>query len=137
MAPGQLTASKDGLGVAPLLGGIAAYDESVTTGCIGFLSYLGGMCDHAIAVTYIPRSVNRTDVVMRWLVRADAVEGRDYDVAKLCWLWDETTKQDKSIIELNAAGVASRGYTPGPYSHLEGMTADFVDRYLALMSDPP
>lgn len=136
MAPGQLTASRDGKGVAPLLGGIAAYDESVTTGCIGFLSYVGAMCDHAIAVTYVPQSVTTTQAVMRWLVRADAVEGRDYDVAKLCWLWDETTKQDKSIIELNAAGVASRGYAPGPYSQLEGMTVDFIDRYLALMIDP-
>lgn len=136
MAPGQLTASRDGKSVAPLLGRIAAYDESVTTGCIGFLSYLGAMCDYAIAVTYIPKSVTTTHAVMRWLVRDDAVEGQDYDIANLCWLWDETTKQDKSIIELNAAGVASRGYEPGPYSMLEGMTADFVERYLALMTDP-
>lgn len=136
MAPGQLTASRDGQGVAPLLGQMAAYDESVTTGCIGFLSYLGAMCDYVIAVTYVPQTVDVTQIVMRWLVRNDAIEGRDYDIASLCWLWDETTKQDKSIIELNAAGVASRGYVPGPYSQLEGMTSDFVDRYLALMTDP-
>jgi Rieske 2Fe-2S family protein len=122
--------------VAPLLGRISAYDESVTTGCVGFLSYFGAMCDYAVAVTYVPQDVGVTQVVMRWLVRSDAVEGRDYDVANLCWLWDETTKQDKSIIELNAAGVASRGYIPGPYSRLEGMTADFIDRYLNLMTDP-
>ena len=41
LAPGQLTASRDGKGVAPLLGRIAAHDESVTTGCIGFLSLPG------------------------------------------------------------------------------------------------
>ncbi len=136
LAPGQLTGSRDGKGVAPLLGRITAHDESVTTGCIGFLSYAAAMCDYAITVTYIPRSVSMTQAVMRWLVRGDAVEGRDYEIADLCWLWDETTKQDKSIIEMNAAGVASRGYVPGPYSQLEGMTADFVDRYLALMTDP-
>jgi phenylpropionate dioxygenase-like ring-hydroxylating dioxygenase large terminal subunit len=136
LAPGQLTASRDGKGVAPLLGRIAAYDESVTTGCIGLLSYVGAMCDYAIAVTYIPQSATATQAVLRWLVRGDAVEGRDYKIADLCWLWDETTKQDKSIIELNAAGVVSRGYVPGPYSQLEGMTADFIDRYLALMTDP-
>jgi Rieske 2Fe-2S family protein len=94
------------------------------------------MCDYAVAVTYLPQDVGVTKVVMRWLVRSDAIEGRDYDVSNLCWLWDETTKQDKSIIELNAAGVASRGYAPGPYSRLEGMTADFIDRYLSLMTDP-
>ena len=136
LAPGQLTASRDGNAVAPLLGRMGAHDESVTTGCIGFLSYIAAMCDYAIAVTYIPNSVFTTTVVMRWLVRADAVEGRDYDVARLCWLWDETTQQDKSIIELNSAGVTSRGYVPGPYSQLESMTADFVDRYLGLMAAP-
>lgn len=134
LAPGQLTGSRDGKSVAPLLGKITAYDESVTTGCFGFLSYMAAMCDYAIVATYVPQSVGVTDVVMRWLVRADAVEGKDYDLPALRWLWDETTKQDKGIIELNAAGVASRGYVPGPYSQLESMTADFVDRYLALMT---
>jgi phenylpropionate dioxygenase-like ring-hydroxylating dioxygenase large terminal subunit len=135
LAPGQLTASRDGKGLAPLLGRIAGYDESATTGCIGFLSYIGAMCDYAIVVSYIPQSVGVTHVVMKWLVRADAREGTDYDVEKLRWLWDETTKQDKSIIELNAAGVESRGYRPGPYSTLESMTADFVERYLGLMTE--
>jgi Rieske 2Fe-2S family protein len=136
LAPGKLTGSRDGQGVAPLLGRVGAYDESVTTGCIGFLSYVGAMCDHIIQVTYLPQTVDVTVVVMRWLVKADAVEGRDYDVDNLCWLWDETTRQDKSLIELNAAGVGSRGYVPGPYSKLESMTQDFVDRYLKLMSEP-
>ncbi len=122
LAPGQLTGSRDGKAVAPLLGRIDGYDESVTTGCIGFLSYVVAMCDHAISVTYIPQTATTTQAVFRWLVRADASEGRDYAVEDLVWLWDETTKQDKSIIELNAAGVASRAYTPGPYSQLEWMT---------------
>src|SRR5580692_899890 len=134
LAPGRLTGSRDGAGVAPLLGAIRAYDESVTTGCIGFLSYLGAMCDYTIAATYVPQSVDDTLVVLRWLVRSDAVEGKDYDVASLCWVWDQTTQQDKSIIELNAAGVRTRGYAPGPYSKLEGGTVDFVGRYLELMA---
>ena len=137
LAPGQLTGSQDGKPLAPLLGTVTEYDESVTTGCIGFLSYVAAMCDYALLVTYMPQSADVTHAVMRWLVRSDAREGVDYDPAKLCWLWDETTKQDKSIIELNAAGVASRGYTPGPYSTLESGTADFIDRYLKLMAAAP
>ena len=137
MAPGQLTGSQDGKPLAPLLGTVTAYDESVTTGCIGFLTYIGAMCDHALLVTYIPQSAQVTHAVIKWLVRGDASEGTDYDVQRLCWLWDETTRQDKSIIELNAAGVASRGYLPGPYSQLEGVTADFIDRYLKLMARDP
>lgn len=130
---GAKTASRDGRPVAPLLGDIQDYDESVTTGCFGFLSYQAAMCDYAKVSSYLPQSHDRTRLVMRWLVRADAVEGEDYDPAELCWLWDETTKQDKDIIELNAKGVASRGYRPGPYSELEWMTGDFVRRYLDVM----
>jgi phenylpropionate dioxygenase-like ring-hydroxylating dioxygenase large terminal subunit len=136
LGPGKLSASREGKGVAPLLAGIGAYDESVTTGCIGFLSYVAAMCDYAVAVTYVPQSVDSTTAVMRWLVNADAVEGRDYDVNELCWVWDETNKQDKSLIEMNAAGVCSRGYVPGRYSNLETITADFIGRYLDLMADP-
>jgi Rieske 2Fe-2S family protein len=134
LAPGQLTASQDGKPLAPLLGMVTEYDESVTTGCIGFLSYMAAMCDYALLVSYIPQSADVTHAVMKWLVRSDARESVDYEPSKLCWLWDETTRQDKSIIELNAAGVASRGYAPGPYSTLEGGTADFIERYLKLMA---
>jgi Rieske 2Fe-2S family protein len=134
LAPGRLTGSKDGKPLAPLLGGVTGYDESVTTGCIGFVSYIAAMCDYALLVTYIPQSVDVTHVVMKWLVRGDAREGVDYDPQQLRWLWDETTRQDKDIIELNARGVASRGYVPGPYSTLEGVTADFIARYLKLMA---
>jgi Rieske 2Fe-2S family protein len=134
LAPGQVTGSQDGKPLAPLLGKVAAYDESVTTGCIGFLSYVVAMCDHALLVTFVPQAADATLVVLKWLVRADAREGVDYDEGKLRWLWETTTEQDKSLIELNAAGVATRGYVPGPYSKLEGMADDFVRRYLRLMA---
>lgn len=133
LAPGQLTGSQDGKALAPLLGTITGYDESVTTGCIGFLSYAAAMCDHAALVTYVPQSADETLVTMKWLVRADAREGVDYDEAKVRWLWETTTGQDKRLIELNAAGVATRGYVPGPYSLLESQADDFVRRYLKLM----
>lgn len=130
LAPGQATGSQDGRPLAPLLGKVTAYDESVTTGCIGFLSYVVAMCDYALLVTFVPQSVDSTLVVMKWLVRA----GVDFDESRLCWLWDTTTEQDKKLIELNAAGLATRGYVPGPYSKLEGMTEDFIQRYLKLMA---
>lgn len=133
LAPGQATGSQDGKPLAPLLGKVAGYDESVTTGCVGFLSYLAAMCDHALLVTYVPQSAEETLVVMKWLVRADARDGVDYDEARLRWLWETTTNQDKNLIELNAAGVATAGYQPGPYSTLEAMAEDFVARYLKLM----
>ncbi|MBS0578098.1 MAG: aromatic ring-hydroxylating dioxygenase subunit alpha [Proteobacteria bacterium] len=133
LAPGKCTASRDGSPLAPLLGRVGRYDESVTTGCIGFLSYVMATSDYALTVTYLPVDARRTRAVMRWLVRREAVAGRDYDVDALCYVWDETTKQDKQLIEINAAGVGAMGFVPGPYSLLETLAADFVERYLALM----
>jgi Rieske 2Fe-2S family protein len=133
LASGFATGSQDGRAVAPLLGTVRDYDESMTTGCVGFLSYVGAMCDYAIQVTYVPKSVHETDVILRWLVRGDASE-ESVDMARLLWLWDTTTQQDKSLIELNAAGVASPVYVPGPYSKLESVAADFVHRYRTLMN---
>ena len=134
LAPGRLTGSQDGKPLAPLLGKVAAFDESVTTGCIGFTSYVVAMCDHALLITFVPQAADETLVVMKWLVREDARAGVDYDEAGLRWLWENTTEQDKDLIELNAAGVATRGYVPGPYSTLERMAEDFVRRYLKLMA---
>lgn len=130
MKPGVLTGSRDGSPVAPLLGNIADYDESVTSGCFGFLSYLVAYCDYAAAITYVPVSESETKVEFSWLVRHDAEE---LDPAAIRWLWDVTTRQDKELIELNASGVRSKGYAPGPYSNLENVTADFQARYLELM----
>lgn len=135
LSEGIGTASAGGAPVAPLLGDVPDYDESTTTGAFGFHSYLFAANDYALAASYVPRSVSRTDVVMRWLVHGDAVEGEDYDPAALRWLWDETTKQDKALIELNARGVETAGYRPGPYAKLESGTADFVARYVALMRE--
>jgi Rieske 2Fe-2S family protein len=135
LADGIGTASVGGQPVAPLLGTITGYDESTTTGAFGFNSYLFAANDYALAISYVPRTVDRTDVIAKWLVRGDAVEGRDYDPAALRWLWDVTTRQDKALIELNAGGVETRGYRPGPYADLESGTADFVARYVALMQE--
>lgn len=134
LARGFATGSRDGKPLAPLLGNIPAYDESITTGCIGFLSYMAGMNDYVWTVTYVPQNATLTHVIARWYVRAGAVAGVDYDLPNLLWLWDETTKQDKDIIELNARGVVTRGYRPGRYSQLESESADFDDRYCALMA---
>lgn len=136
LSAGIGTGSADGLPVAPLLGALTERDESTTAGCFGFHSYLSAASDYALMITYVPQDAGCTHVVAKWLVHRDACEGTDYDLGRLRWLWDETTKQDKDLIELNARGVRSRGYRPGPYAELESGTADFVERYVALMQEP-
>jgi Rieske 2Fe-2S family protein len=130
MREGIRTGSRNGKPVGPLLGNIEDYDESVTSGCFGFLSYLVAYCDYAAAITYVPVGASETKVEFSWLIRNDA---KDVDSAEVRWMWDVTTRQDKELIELNAQGVRSKGYEPGPYSNLEQIGADFLARYVDLM----
>ena len=48
-----------------------------------------------------------TEVEFTWLVHPDAVEGRDYDLERLTWIWKVTTDQDKTIVDDNQSGVNS------------------------------
>jgi hypothetical protein len=49
-------------------------------------------------------------------VDADAVEGKDYELATLLPFWELTSEQDWDLCENNQAGVNSSAFTPGPYS---------------------
>jgi Rieske 2Fe-2S family protein len=70
-----------------------------------------------------------------WLVRGDAVEGRDYDLARLTWMWEVTSVADKRIIDHNQRGVNSRFYRPGPYLPMEAMAGRFAEWYLDQIRD--
>jgi Rieske 2Fe-2S family protein len=71
-----------------------------------------------------------------WLVHEEAVEGRDYEVERLTWLWHVTSLEDKKIVELNQAGVNSHYFRPGPYSTQELYPPRFVEWYLRELADP-
>ena len=75
--------------------------------------------DFAITFTFIPRGPMVTDVEIMWLVHEDAIEGKDYNLNNLIWMWDQTTIADKKIIENNQTGVMSKKYIPGPLSEME------------------
>ena len=65
-----------------------------------------------------------------WLVHKDAQQGKDYNVNEMIWMWDETTKADKRIIEDNQKGVLSSKYKPGPLSQMERGLEKFKNWYL-------
>jgi Rieske 2Fe-2S family protein len=87
------------------------------------------MNDHAVLFQFLPSGAEHTDVHISWLVDSTA-SAADVDVDRLIWLWDVTTVQDKAIVELNARGVRSRVYQPGPYSTLESGPAALIQNYL-------
>jgi hypothetical protein len=69
-------------------------------------------------------------------VRGDAVEGKDYDVDELTWLWHVTTLADKEIIVNNWRGVNSRYFRPGPFSLMERMEKRYVDWIIQQLAAP-
>lgn len=130
---GYLTGSRDGKPLAPLLGDLTAFDGGAADIQIGPVTFFLAYSDHVVAYRFTPRAVDRTDCEVSWLVRADTVEGEDYRLEDLTWLWHVTTLADKKIIQDNQAGVNSRFYEPGPYSTMEDMTRHFTEWYLELM----
>lgn len=127
---GYLTMTKDGLPVAPLMGSFTAFDGGKTSVSVDYIGRMTAANDYAALFRFIPVSVGVTDFEIIWLVRNDAVEGKDYDLERLTWLWHVTTGQDKVLAENNQLGVESRSYTPGPYSLLEDSVNRFVQWYL-------
>jgi phenylpropionate dioxygenase-like ring-hydroxylating dioxygenase large terminal subunit len=129
---GYLTESVGGTPVAPLMGAFCAYDRAQTALALNPLSYIIASNDHAAVFRFTPRGPCSTDVETLWLVRAEAVEGKDYDVATLVQVWDVTLREDKIITENNQAGTRSAQYTPGPHSLHETRISDFLAWYARL-----
>ena len=132
--PGMQSATADGRSAARLMGSFAASDGSSTYFDIGPISDFLAYPDHGVIYRFIPRTVEHTEMEVIWLVHEDAVEGLDYDVERLTWLWKTTSAEDKKIVEMNQAGVNSRYFEPGPYSMQEAYAARFIDWYLGELS---
>ncbi len=86
--------------------------------------------DHAFAFSCYPTGPEESVVVGKWYVHRDAVEGVDYDRARLVETWDTTNRQDRDLAENNQIGVNGLGYQPGPYSPAaEALVLRFSDWY--------
>ena len=131
---GFLTLTEDGTAAAPLMGEFAEYDGAETGIFMGCLSYFYATNDHATTFRFSPVNTHFTMVELAWLVRADAQEGKDYDLDHLKWMWDVTTIQDTKIINDNQKGVNSSRYVPGPYSLQEIGSTRFAEWYLSRLS---
>lgn len=131
------TATKDGRPAAPLMGDFKEYDNAETGIFFGPLTYFYLNNDHVVAFRVTPVSPQKTVVKVLWLVDENAVEGPDYEVENLKWLWHHTTIQDGDITVDNQRGVNSTSYQPGPYSLREYGAADFVSWYVARLQGKP
>ncbi len=130
------TGSEDGGPVAPLLGGFTDYDGGASDFSFGAFSFLLAYSDHVVGYVFTPTGHNSSQCRIYWMVRADAEEGRDYDVDKLTWLWDITTISDKEIIVNNSKGVHSKYYQPGPFSGMERAERIYIEWILQELQRP-
>ncbi len=131
LVDGFSSESMDGAQVAPLMGDYP--DSDVGTLRMRTLPnfWNHSSCDHSVSTGLLPRGPHLTAVRVWWLVEQGAVEGRDYDLAKLMPFWQLTSEQDWEICERQQRGVNSRAYVPGPYSVFKDYNVDaFVRWYL-------
>ena len=127
---GFQTLSEDGQPVGPLLGDLKHWDGGETGLFMGPLSYAYVCSDHLSMFRFTPMAPEHCEVVVTWHVHKDAVEGVDYDIPRLKWMWDVTTIEDTRIIIDNQRGVNSTRYVPGPYAPHERGPANFTRWYL-------
>lgn len=93
-------------------------------------AFVHATADQLFMFSVVPVTPRETHIVSKWLVRADAVEGVDYQLDSLTELWTNTNLQDRDLVENNQAGVISPGFRPGPYSpEAEALALRFVDWY--------
>lgn len=133
--PGYATQSRGGKPVAPLLGDYTEYDGGITSFTHLPLIWYVVANDYAFLTRFTPVTPLQTELELTWLVRDDAVEGRDYDADEVCWLWRETAAQDKTICENNQRGILSSRYQPGPYATTEQAVEQFICWYLAEIAE--
>ncbi|ESZ00284.1 aromatic ring-hydroxylating dioxygenase subunit alpha [Mesorhizobium sp. LNHC209A00] len=131
---GVSSGSRDGSPVAPLMGRFTDYDGGVTSIHLGGTTFLVCYPDHGMIYRFIPKTAQTCEMELIWLVRGDAVEGQDYDLEKLTWLWKVTTDEDKKIIEHTARGVRSHYFVPGPIAPMEYNELRYIGWYLQEIS---
>lgn len=120
-----MTGTEDGNPVGPLMGNFNEYDGGETGLGAGPFSFMLAYNDYATFFQFVPRDAEHSDIICTWLVDPEASKSPQFDLDRLLWLWTVTTRQDKDIIEANAAGIRSSRYEPGPASLLESDVVGF------------
>jgi len=137
---GWQTQSLDGKPVAPLMGTFRARNEwsaGTLRSTIFPNFWQHASDDHTVSTRITPVDATTSQVDVYWFVHEDAVEGRDYDLARLLPFWQRTSEQDWDICQANQAGILSPRYEPGPYSSVrETNVQHFVDWYLGALGGP-
>lgn len=90
--------------------------------------------DYVMAHYVQPLTPDRTRIVCEWFFDAKEMEKPCFDSRDAVEFWDVTNRQDWHVSELTQLGLASRAYSPGPYSAQEGLLHAFDRHYLQSIS---
>jgi Rieske 2Fe-2S family protein len=88
--------------------------------------------DYVMLHRVVPLGVDRSRVVCEWLFAPEAAGALGFDPSDVVDFWDVTNRQDWHVCELSQTGIASRAYTPGPYSGYESMLAAYDAHYRSI-----
>ena len=81
--------------------------------------------DYMLTVTIWPQAPDRTRLVSEWHFHPDEIAKPGFVYEDAVEFWDVTNREDWAISERSQQGIASRGYTPGPYSNRETQLWEF------------
>lgn len=85
--------------------------------------------DYMMTHTLWPKSEKLTKVICEFHFHPSETAKTDFDPNDAAEFWDQVNREDWHVSELSQLGIASRAYTPGPYSHREGLL-HALDRYV-------
>ncbi len=131
LADGAVSYTMDGRpAVARKLGRVGDGDVGAMWWAVQPNAFSHVVGDYGFFFQALPTGPCETTVTGKWIVHEDAVEGVDYELARLLTVWNATNDQDRALAENNQRGVKSLAYEPGPYSGIsEQLVLRFSDWY--------
>jgi Rieske 2Fe-2S family protein len=127
---GVETLSVDGRRRRALLPGLGAGEQALVNYFVVYPNLLLTLHpDYMATVTIWPETPDRTRLVCEWHFHRDEIARPGFVFEDAVEFWDVTNREDWAISERSQQGIASRGYTPGPYSSRESQLWEF-DRFI-------
>jgi Rieske 2Fe-2S family protein len=126
LRPGVETLSMDGTCPRAFLPGLSDDDRRRVYYYAIFPNMLLSLHpDYMLVHTLWPLAPDRTINICEWHFQPEELARDGFRADDAVEFWDMTNRQDWSVCELSQAGIASRGYTPGPYSNREDLLFAF------------
>ena len=91
--------------------------------------------DYVMVHQVWPQSPDRVTILCDWFFHPEAFDRSDFHPDDAIAFWNVTNRQDWHVCELSQRGIASRAYTPGPYSPRESIPAAWDREYLRALGE--